>query len=193
MLVENLAKMGHSTRNATSVSLIVIAAFAMYNWTVTPHAASLSSAKAYESVMDNLAKESKIIATKVKIKRKKLEELRGQSEQLLSMLFTPDAAREFFSDIEAVSEQTGCAVQSINLFTSEKKNEYEHLGIRTKSAELSVVGLYRDIASLIRRLRARSQKVWLDSMELRTVDYSSDKVGCRLTITICEIVDKDTL
>ncbi len=62
MLVDNLAKIGHSTRNATSASLIVIAAFAMYNWTVTPHAASLSSAKAYEIVVDTIAKESKILA-----------------------------------------------------------------------------------------------------------------------------------
>jgi len=192
MLVDNLAKIGHSTRNATSASLIVIAAFAMYNWTVTPHAASLSSAKAYESIMDNLAKESKIIATRIKIRRKKLEELRGQSAQLLSMLFTPEAAREFFSDIEVIAEQTGCVVHSINLSAGERKTEHEHLGIGTRSAELSVVGLYRDIARLIRRLQARSQKVWLDSIELRTIDYSSDKVGCSLTITICETVEKDT-
>ena len=68
MLIDNLAKTGHSTRNATSASLIVIAAFAMYNWTVTPHATSLSSAKTYESVMDNLAQEHKNIATRNEIK-----------------------------------------------------------------------------------------------------------------------------
>ncbi len=193
MLIDNLAKTGHSTRNATSASLIVIAAFAMYNWTVTPYVTSLSSAKTYESVMDNLAKESKIIATKNEIKRKNLEKLRGQSEQLLSMLFTLDQAREFFSDIEIISGQTGCVVRSINLLTSKKRNEYEHLGIGIKSAELSVVGLYGDIAKLIGRLQTYSQKVWLDSIELRVVDYGSDTVGCSLTITIYEIVDKDTL
>jgi len=193
MLVDNLAKIGHSTRYATSASLIVIAAFAMYNWTVTPYVTSLSSAKTYESVMDNLAKESKIIATKNEIKRKNLEKLHGQSEQLLSMLFTPDQAREFFSDIEIISGQTGCVVHSINLLTSKKRNEYEHLGIGIKSAELSVVGLYGDIAKLVGRLQSYSQKVWLDSIELRVVDYGSDTVGCSLTITIYEIVDKDTL
>ena len=193
MLVNNLAKMSHSTRNAASASLIVIAAFAMYNWTVTPHAASLSSAKAYESVADNLANESRIIASKVQIKRKKLEQLSEQSGQLLSTLFTPDAAREFFSDIEPIPEQMGCAVHSINLLTSGKSNEHEHLGIRTNSAELSVMGLYRDIARLIRRLQDRPQKVWLDSIVLQTIDHSSDQVGCNLTITICKTIDKDTL
>lgn len=191
MLVNDFAKMNHSARNATSAALIVIAAFAMYNWTVTPHAAHLSSAKAYESIVDTLAKENKIIAIKNEIKHKELEKLNEQSGQLLSMLFTPEEAREFFSDIEVISEQTGCTVHSIN--SGGKSNEHENLGFRTKSAELSVVGLYRDIAKLIRRLQARSQKVWLDSLELQTIDYSSDKVGCSLTITIYETMDKDTL
>ena len=193
MLVNSLAKMSRATRNATSASLILIAGFAMYNWTVTPHTASLSSAKAYESVAGNLAKESRIVATKIKIKHKKLEQLRQESDQLLNTLFTPDAAREFFSDIEVISGQTGCAVHSINFLTSEKSDELEDLGIGTKSAELNVVGLFGDIARLITRLLDRPQKVWLDSIVLRTIDYSSDQVGCNLTLTIYETTDKETL
>lgn len=193
MLVDNLAKMSRSVRNATSASLIAIAAFAMYNWTVTPHAVSLSSAKTYESIMDNLAKEHKIIATRIKIKRKELEQLREQGVELQGTIFTPDAAREFFSDIEVISGQTGCAVHAISLLVTEQGNEHEHLGVRTKSAELTITGLYRDIARLIRRLQDRSQKIWLDSIVLQTIDYSSDQVGCNLTITICETIDKDTL
>ena len=193
MLVDNLAKMSRSVRNATSASLIAIAAFAMYNWTVTPHAVSLSSAKTYESIMDNLAKEHKIIATRIKIKHKELEQLREQGVELQGTIFTPDAAREFFSDIEVISGQTGCAVHAISLLVTEQGNEHEHLGVRTKSAELTITGLYRDIAGLIRRLQDRSQKIWLDSIVIQTIDYSSDKVGCNLTITICETIDKDTL
>lgn len=192
MLVDKLAKTSHSTRNAALASLIAIAAFAMYNWTVTPHATSLSSAKAYESIVDNLAKEHRLVATNVKVKQKLLERLRQESAQLQSTLFTPDAAREFFSDIEVISEQTGCAVHSINLFTGEQGDEHGNLDIRTRSAELGVVALYRDIAQLIRRLQARDQNVWLDSIELRTVSATSDKVACSLTITICETTDKDT-
>ena len=190
MLVDNLAKIGHSRRKVTSASLIVIAALAMYKWTVMPHAASLSSARAYESVMENLGTESKVITTRVELKRRKLKELREQSTQILSLLFTSDQANEFLSDLEVISEQTGCAVHAINLLTGENA-KYEHLGIRTKSAELSVVGSYRDITKLIRRLQDRSQKVWLDSMVLQAIDHNSDKVGCCLTLTICETMDKD--
>ena len=192
MLVAKLIKIRRSTRNATSASLVVIAAFAMYRWTVTPHAASLSSAKTYESIAGNLIKQRKLIATNLEVRQKKLEQLQQESVQLTGTLFTPNAAREFFSDIEVISEQTGCAVHGINLLANnEQGNQYRPLGIRTRSAELTVVAVYRDIAQLIRRLQDRSQKVWLDSMEIRAVNVNSDKVACSLTITICETFDKD--
>lgn len=189
MLVDNLAKIGHSKRNVTSASLIVIAVLAMYKWTVMPHAITLSSAKAYDCVMENIANERQVIATRIELKRRKMKELREQSAQILSLLFTSDQANEFFSDLEVISEQTGCAVHSMNLLTGENK-KYEHLGIRTRCAELSVVGYYRDITKLIRRLQGRRQKVWLDSMTLQVIGHDSDKVGCSLKITIFETMDK---
>jgi hypothetical protein len=192
MWVNDLARTRRSIRHASSASLVIIAAFAMYNWTVPPHVHRLSSAKAYDDIMDIREKEQRIIATKVEIKRKELEKLRGRSEQLLGMLFTPDQAREFFSDIEVIAEQSGCAVHAINLLPDQKENKLGHLGIRIRSAELTAVGLYRDVVKLIRRLQDRTQKVWFDSLQLKTIDYASDKIGCTLTITICQTVDKDT-
>ena len=65
MLVNNLAKLRRSSRNAVSASLIVIAALAMYNWIVAPRAGYLSAAQRYEFVMDNMVKKNKIINSKV--------------------------------------------------------------------------------------------------------------------------------
>jgi len=192
MLVENLASLGRAKRNATSVSLIVIAAFAMYNWAVRPQAASLSSAKAYESLAEEHAKESRDVVTKVDTRRKMLMRLSEESDHLLDVLFTSEQAGEFFSDLQAASELAGCAVHAINMISEGQKSEHQRLGIRIRSVELNVVGMYRDIATLIGRLQTRSQRVWLDSLEIQSMDYSSDTVGCRLLITICEIVDKDT-
>ncbi len=191
MLVENLARLDHSKRNATSASLIIIAAFAMYNWTVKPHTANLSSARAYESVTDENARESEIIAAKVKTRRKMFQKSSEESDQLLDTLFKSDEARQFFSDIEIILSKH-CSVKGINLIGNEKNSEHERLGIRTRSAELNVVGSYENITALVNELQARPQRVWLDSVELHSIDYASDEVGCSLTITICEIIDKDT-
>jgi len=190
MLADNLARISHSRRNVTSASLIFIAALAMYKWTVAPYAASLSTVKAYDSVVENLATENKVITSRVELRRRKLKGLREQSAQILSLLFTLNQANEFFSDLEVISEQAGCAVHSMNLLTNEN-TIYEHLGVRTRSAELSVVGSYQDITKLIRRLQGRNQMVWLDSITLQAIGDNSDKVGCSLTLTICETLDRD--
>jgi hypothetical protein len=200
MLVKHLVKANRPTRHAVSASLIVIALLAMYNWLVAPHlaylsvvqGAYLSVVQGYESVMTNLVNKNKLIGNKVKVKRKKLQELQDKSVQLQSTLFTSDKAREFFSDLQAISEQTGCMVHSLNMikkYPKEKQSE-ETSGIVTRSAVLSVVGLYKDIPRLIQRLQARTQKVWIDSIKVLTVEYNSDRPRCDITITICEILDK---
>lgn len=195
MLVKRLAKLGRSTRNATSASLIVIASLAMYGWIVAPHASYLSTAQGYESVMSDLIKKNKVISNNVKVKRKKLQELNEQSAQLQSTLFTSDKAREFFSDLQAISKETGCMVYSLNLNSNtpnpKDKRAEDSSGIVTKRAALSVVGVYKDITWLIQRLQARTQKVWIGSIKVLTIDYSSARTRCDITITICAITDKE--
>ncbi|MHC4329838.1 MAG: hypothetical protein ACYSWW_17115 [Planctomycetota bacterium] len=192
MLVEHFAKLGSPARNATSASLIVIAALAMYKWTVTPQTAYLSAARGYESAIEKVVEQSETIAQKVGIKKKELQALRENSAQLQSVLFTPDEAKEFFSDLQVISEQAGCAVQSVNLLADRQEPENERLGVATSSAALSVVGVYKDIARLLARLQARTEKVWIGSIELRILDPSSDKARCDLTVIICHNMDKDT-
>ncbi len=197
MLVNDFAKLDRSKRNAASVALIVIAALAMYKWMVTPYTVYLSAVKGYESTIDNIVKKNKDIDNKVKTKRKKLQELSEQSTQLQSILFTHDQAKEFFSDLQAISEQTDCSVNSLNFMTSknnpkDEQSEYTS-GIVIKSAVLCVVGQYNDIARLIERLQTRTQKVWIDAVKVRTINYGSDRPRCDITITICEISDKDIL
>ena len=191
MLVKHLVKANRPTRFAFSATLIMIALFAMYSWLVAPHASYLSVVQGYESTMTNLVNTNNHIVSNVKIKRKKLQELQEKSAQLQSTLFTSDQAREFFSELQAISKQTGCIVHSLNMI---KKNPKEiqsdnTSGIVTKSALLSVVGLYKDISRLIQRLQARSQKVWIDSIKVLTLEYNSEQPRCDIVITICEIQD----
>ena len=193
MLINYLAKLSNPARNATSVSLIFIAVVAMYRWTITPQSGYLSAARGYESAMNKVIEHNKIIADQVEAKREKLQVLRESSTQLQSTLFTQDQAKEFFSDLQIISEQAGCVVQSTSFDNEKASSENKHLGIETKSANISVMGVYLDIEKFVGRLQARTQKVWIDSISMRTLDESSDKVICDLTITICQIKEKQTL
>ncbi len=196
MLVDNLTKLSRSSRNAVSASLILIAALAMYNWIVAPRTNYLLAAQRYEFVMENVVKKNKTIDNRVNIRKKKLQELREQSAQLQSTLFTPDQAREFFSDLQAISEETGCIVYSVNLITNKQNPNkdgqlQDTAGIVTKSAVLSVVGVYRNITKLIERLQSRTQKVWIDSVKVQALNNNSDRPRCDIAITICALTDKE--
>ena len=193
MLVDNLAKLGGSTRRASSTALIVIAAFAMYKWMVTPQAVYLSSAKGYESAVGKIMEQSKSITVQVEIKKKQLQALRENSAQLQSVLFTSVQAEEFFSDLQVISEQAGCAVHTINWVADKRNSVSERLGVMTRSAELSVIGNYKNMVELIKRLQNRDEKVWIDQIGVQILDADSDKARCGMTITICQIIDKDTL
>ncbi|MHC4356872.1 MAG: hypothetical protein ACYS0H_29585, partial [Planctomycetota bacterium] len=58
MLINSLAKLSRSSRNAASASLILIAALAMYNWIVAPHTAYLVAAQQHEVVVATVARKN---------------------------------------------------------------------------------------------------------------------------------------
>jgi len=197
VLIDSLAKLNSASRNAISAALIMTVAIAVYNWIVAPHVIYLSAVQQYESVVSDMAKKSKILSSAVTTKQKKLEELHEQFVQLQSSLFTLAQAKEFFSDLQAISVQAGCTVYSLNLVASERNSEQgqaeDASGIITKSAMLSVIGTYGDVIRLIESLQARQQKVWIDSVRMTSHEDTSGQLKCDMTITICTIQDKEAM
>ncbi len=221
MLIDNLAKLSRSSRNAVFAAMVIIAAVATYNWIVAPHTAYLFAARRYESIVGDIIEKNKTIGIMVDTRRKKLEELREQFAQVQSTLFTANKAKEFFSDLQTISEETGCAVYSLNFIASKevpiytgshsektarggsdeehlesrlgpKGEQSEHISdIAANGAVLSVAGVYSNIIRLMKRLQARTQKVWIESLEMENLDYDSDQVKCDMTIKIYTIQDKE--
>jgi hypothetical protein len=193
ILINYLVKLGNPVRNATSASLIIIASIAMYKWTITPQSSYLSAAKGYELAMNKVVEQKTMISTRIAARKKKLQKLQESSSLIETALFTGSQAKEFFSDLQVIAEQAGCVVQSTNFVAEKARSEKNRLGIETKSADISVMGVYQNIENLIGRLQARDQKVWIDSIRMRTVDQNSDTIICDLTVTICHLKERQIL
>lgn len=194
MVIYNLSRMSRTSRNAASASLIVIAALAMYNWSVAPHATYLSAAQQYDGAVENVLAHKEALSAKVDGKKKTVEQLRQQYVELASTVFTFDQAREFFGDLQAISEETGCAVCSLNFINSQTGpggSQEPTAGVAVKSAVLTVEGVYGNIAVLMQKLRSRTQKVWIDAVRIRALDRSLDRVRCDITITICALENEE--
>lgn len=196
MLIHKFAKLNRSSRSAASAALIIIVAVAVYNRIVVPHTVCLFAANRHERVLENIAEKNKVITAMVQGRREKLQELVEQFTRLQGTLFTADKAKEFFSDLEPISEEADCAVYSLNfgqakLDLKDKKTEATS-GIVAKSAMLSVIGAYKNIIRLVERLQARSQKVWMDSLDIQHISGEFTQLKCDITITIHIIQDKET-
>jgi len=153
MLSENQIKSIRSSKNIVFAVFVVIEAIALYNWVVTPHLNSLRAAQKYESVADKLAKKSQIISTNAKLKEKKLGQLQEESKYIYVKLFDPVKAKEFFSDIQAMAEQTNCIIYSLNFLPTDSEINAGQPKISScitvHRVVFSVGGGYKDIVALI--------------------------------------------
>jgi hypothetical protein len=195
VLKNKVAKLNSPSKSAITTALILIAAMAMYNWMVAPHVNYLFAVQRYEPVVDNIAHEKKIITKALESKKAKLQELTDQLTAARNSLFTPAEAKTFFGDLEAISKDTDCTLQSLT-FTKEDRGvafgrSQDALHILAKSATLSFTGSYDSIIALLNKLQNRPQKVWIGSIRLRIFDIQSAKLKCDTTITIYVVQDEE--
>jgi hypothetical protein len=195
VLIDHFAKLNRRTRNAISAVLVVITTLLLYDSLVAPHVVYLSTATKHGIVLTEMLKTSKIVKSAIVVKGKKLKTLSGQFTNLQDALFTVKDAKEFFSDLQAISEQAGCAVYSLNFVTDDGRSETgqseDSSGIIANSAMLSVIGEYGEIVELVKRLKTRPQKVWIDSLRMMTHSDGSGRLKCDITVKIYTIPDKE--
>jgi hypothetical protein len=197
MLIDDFVNLNRSMRNTVFTALIIIATIAMYNWIVAPHVTYLFAVQQYESVFSNAIEKNKVIAREVKAKTKNLEAINRQLASARSALFTPDETKAFFSNLQAISEEAGCAVRSLNVAMSEpsfgnkRKQAGNTSGIVANSTILTVSGQYSSIIKLLEKLQNQRKKIWIDSFKLETIDFSSAQLKCDMTIKIYTVRDKE--
>jgi Tfp pilus assembly protein PilO len=197
MLIDNFAKLNSRTRNAISAALILIITIVLYGRLVSPHVIYLAATQEYGDVLSDMIKTSKVVKSAVEIKKKKLKELGGRFAYLQNALFSVKEAKEFFSDLQAISEQAGCAVYSLNFATGDQRSESKQFedasGIAVQTAMLSVIGGYNDIVGLVERLKTRPQRVYIDSFKITSHSDGSGRLKCDITVKIYTIQDKEAL
>jgi len=188
MLSQNQIKAIRSSKNVVFAALVIIGAITLYNWIVTPHVNHLRAAQKYASVADKLAKKNQIIYNNVAIKKKELEELQEKFKHIHIKLFEPVKAKEFFSDIQAMAEETNCVIYSLNFSPTDPALDAGKLEISShitaNRATLSAVGNYKDIVALINKLQGRPKQVWIDSISIEPISSNSEQLKCDITVTI---------
>lgn len=195
MTAGNLSKLNRSSRNSVFAALIVISGVAMYSRIVAPHLDCLYAAQRYDSAVDRIVEKNKAVTLELEDKREKLKKLRQQYHQCRNLLFIPDEAKKFFGDLQNILEETGCAVNSLNLLVNKSSKAGGRIkdtpGMAANSAKLSVSGGYGNIIKLLEKLQNRPQKIWVNSFKIEVTDFASARLKCDMTITIYTIKDRE--
>ena len=194
MLSKNWTKSTPSPRNIAFAALVLMGAIAVYNRVVAPHANYVLAAQRYESVANKLIRKKQAIIDDVKIKKNELEGLEEKLEQMRTNLFEPIEAKEFFSDIEVMSESANCIIYSLDVSQTRSALKAERSGARgyitANHAKLSVVGSYRSIVMLMNKLQGSPRQVWIDSVSIGPISNSSEQLKCDITIVIYTTEEK---
>ena len=197
MLSENWTKSTPSPKNIVLAALVLMGAIAIYNRVVAPHANYLLAAQRYESVANKLIRKNQAIIDNVKIKKKEVEGLEEKLEQMRTNFFEPIEAKEFFSDIEVMSEGANCTISSLDVSQTRSALKAERSGARgyttANHATLSVVGSYRNIVVLMNKLQGSPRQVWINSVSIKPISDSSEQLKCDISIVIYTTEKKGTV
>lgn len=190
-LLNSYTKLTYSSKNAVLVVACCIAVVAFYNHFVAPHRNCLRAAQTYETLIGTLESKNKIIATYVKTKKKELQQLQHKSQLIDASLFDDVEAKQFFSGIQAAAEQANCIVDSLKFPQDRKRDSTSRpsQAVEASRMTLSVTGGYRNIVALINKLQDRPERVWIDSLRIKST--ASGLLRCNMTITVYVMPDKE--
>lgn len=195
MLINNLTKLNKPSKNAISAALIITAAVAMYNWILAPHVAYLFAVQRYEPVVGNIASENEALCKQLDDKRKQVDQLRQRFAQLSGTIFTPSQARQFLANLQDISEKAGCTVTSMS-FSQDLpgpviKQGQDMLLVVSKGATIGLLASYNNLVALLESLEKQTQKVWMDSLAMETLETDSERLKATISITIYSIKNKE--
>ncbi|MBN2590289.1 MAG: hypothetical protein JXA96_10540 [Sedimentisphaerales bacterium] len=187
---KNITYNAESYKIAFLAALFLIGAIAVYGWFVVPHQNYIKATQNYESAVSNLSKKKQVISNNLKAGRIKSEKLQKQLSEIQGKIFDLPEEREFFSNIENDCEQTGCKMLSLTLSQSSLSDSkpdrelMESKSVTASSANLSFMGKYGDIVTMMNKLQGSSKLVRFKSISINTVGDKPGYLKCDMIITI---------
>jgi len=195
MLLKKWIKPVGKQMNVILVCLMIIGLISIYNWVIAPHRNYIQAAQQYESAADNLTKKKLTIRNNLKIQKIELKELEDQLNCGFERLFEIAEAKEFFNNIQTVSENAGCIMHSLTFpqadSKSGKNNPDIDSHITAKVAKLTIMGSYGNIAACMNKLQENSKYVRIDAVKIRSDDDNPDYLKCDMSVTIYIVSGKD--
>ena len=197
MPADRAIPMRRSTKGAFSIALFAIGAAAMYNWILSPHVGYLRAVQRYQPVVDEVARETRLINKTLDRKHQQLRTMQRELAGICESLFTGVEAKAFLGSLQSFVEQTGCKVVAAD-FTpppdaraGQVHESKERPPATASHVNLIVTGLYDQILALLGQLQTNPKRVWVDSCGMKLSELRSGRLECRLSLTLYALSEKE--
>ena len=191
MIGEKVLKSGPTSKVVIAVSSIAIAGLAAFNWFVSPQMAYLHATEKYETMIGSAGEKGVMITNGISSKETELNKLRLEVSRLRNSLFTVEKSREFFSDLEPISLQNGCSIESLTFLPPESRGQGGLSNVIRNQAKLSLIGRYENVIKFLEKIRAYPQRISISNFIIQTSRYDINELICQMSITIYVIEDED--
>ena len=194
--MDKVGKLSDGSKRMISLATIILVTMGMYNWAVSPQTSYLKTAQLYDNMMIHAGEKSVSIKKSIQVKEEELEKLNLEMTTTRDSFFDEKTSREFFSDIEPISHQSNCVIESLNFMppvTQFSKNEGDTSGIILKSAEVVFSGKYENIIQFMRKLESYTQRITVSDIAIESIASNRKNLICRVTIAIYLIDHKETI
>lgn len=196
MLTDKIVKCSSTSKIVVSVSFVAIVTLATYNWIVSPQTGYLHAARQYEMIVGSAGKKTTFIKEQILTKEVEIEKLQREIAEIQNSFFSSQKATEFFMDIEPLSLQCNCNVDSLTFMadeTHQRTNEDESSPVILRRAAVDITGRYEDLMRFLGRLGSYPQRIAISDLCIESGPRNSDKLTCRMTITIYIVEDKEII
>ena len=195
MLKDKLIKSSQSSKVIISITIVAIVSMAAYNWIVAPLTTYLHASQLHETVMEGVQQRATKIESQLNIKQEELEKAENEMFNTQSRFFTTTRAKEFFLDLEPISVETSCDVQSFEFVTNKgvRKGDADNdHGVIVKSAEISFIGEYDNVIRFLKRLGGCPERFSINKISIESIgDNRSVDLMCQMTVTIYTLQEKE--
>jgi Tfp pilus assembly protein PilO len=195
LLMEKIVKSSPGIKLFVCVSTVAIIAFGTYSWIVSPQISYLKAAESYEWMTGNAGQKGTTIEKGIGSKQQEIAALAEEIDQIQDSFFTEEKAREFFSDLEPISLQSNCNIDTLAFLPAEtigSETDNEHTtSIILKRAEISLIGQYENIIKFLKKLSSYSQRVSIGNLQIQSDHFGQQELSCYMTVTIYLIEDKE--
>jgi len=188
-------------------SIIGIITLVTYTWIVAPQTSHLFAAQQYKNMVLNAGHKSEIIKKQIEAKTLEVASLRQKITEVQDYFFDGRTAREFILDLEPISLQNHCNIDSLSelkphkITTDSKKDVKESLGgdndrisdITSRRIAIGLAGRYDNIIKLLKKFNSYSQRISVSNLSIKSEDSGNHERLCDMIITIYIIKNKETI